>query len=151
MATKKPLCIYGGELEELRAGDSLSSVSDSNLKTLTNEDVTNSLAIGDAVYISSADKVKPAQADADSTSKVIGLAREAIASGGSASGSIQTDGVIAGLTGLVAGADYYLSTSVIGGITNTAPTTAGQYVVKIGRALSTTELEITIEPRIKLS
>jgi hypothetical protein len=45
-------------------------------------------------------------------------------------------------TGLTAGAIYYVSPSVAGGITATQPGTAGQFIQQIGVASSTTQLEI---------
>ena len=47
-------------------------------------------------------------------------------------------------SGLTAGADYYLSTSS-GGITATPPSGAGKYLVRVGRASSTTQLIVKIE------
>jgi hypothetical protein len=46
--------------------------------------------------------------------------------------------------GLTAGADYYLSTSS-GGITTTPLSGSGKYLVRVGRASSTTQLIVKIE------
>lgn len=56
-----------------------------------------------------------------------------------ASASVYLSGRITGLSGLTPGATYFLSTG--GGISTTAPTTAGNTWQEIGRAVSTTELE----------
>jgi hypothetical protein len=58
--------------------------------------------------------------------------------------------VLAGLTGLTAGATYYLSDDVAALLTATAPTAAGSYVVRVGIAISTTEIEINIQEPILL-
>lgn len=45
-----------------------------------------------------------------------------------------------GLSGLTAFAPYFLSASTPGAITTTPPTTTGTFVIKVGVALSTTEM-----------
>jgi hypothetical protein len=45
---------------------------------------------------------------------------------------------------------YYLSAAAAGKITATAPTTIGQFVARVGRAVSTTKMEIMIMPKVKL-
>jgi hypothetical protein len=148
MALRKPLVLVGGEIQQLQSGDTLSGpVAEVDEVTLTNGDV-GAHAIGDVVYIDAADDAKKAKADAAGTSKAIALATAAISA--AASGSYQTNGILAGLTGLTAGATYYLSAATAGAMTATAPSTVGQYVVKLGTAISTTELMIDIEPRILL-
>ena len=47
-------------------------------------------------------------------------------------------------SGLTTGADYYLSTGS-GGITTTPPSGDGEYLVRVGRASSTTQLIVKIE------
>jgi hypothetical protein len=51
---------------------------------------------------------------------------------------------------LTAGATYYLSSDVPGQLTIVAPTTSGQYVVLVGRAVSNLSLDIEIAPPIRL-
>ena len=48
-------------------------------------------------------------------------------------------------SGLTVGADYYLSNSSSGGITTTPPSGSGEYLVRVGRASSTTQLIVKIE------
>ena len=48
-------------------------------------------------------------------------------------------------SGLTRGSDYYLSGSSAGGITTTPPNASGQYLVRVGRASSTTQLIVKIE------
>jgi hypothetical protein len=55
------------------------------------------------------------------------------------------------MTGLDAGDHYFLSAASAGAITTTAPTGAGNYVVRLGEATSTTEFAIQLEPPILLS
>ena len=55
------------------------------------------------------------------------------------------------MTGLDAGDLYFLSPSTAGAITLTPPSSAGQAVVRLGEAATTTTLAIQIEPPIKLS
>lgn len=59
-------------------------------------------------------------------------------------------GVLAG-SAYNAGDIYYLSASSAGSITTIPPSTAGQYVVRVGEAASTSEFIIQLEPPIELS
>ena len=54
-------------------------------------------------------------------------------------------------SGLDQGDEYYLSAASAGSITKTAPTTASQYLTRIGEAAGSTELIIKLEPPILLS
>lgn len=61
--------------------------------------------------------------------------------------------VIRGLlatSGLDQGDDYYLSAASSGAITKTAPSTASQYLTRIGEAANSAQLIIKIEPPILL-
>lgn len=55
-------------------------------------------------------------------------------------GAFMEWGLVTGLTGLTAGDIYYLDPAVIGGITNTVPSTTGDQLRVIGYARSTTSL-----------
>ena len=48
-------------------------------------------------------------------------------------------------SGLTAGSDYYLSSSGSGGVVTTPPSGAGNYLVRVGRASSATQLIVKIE------
>jgi hypothetical protein len=115
------------------------------------------------VYNSAADTVKRAQANAKSTGAVVGLVYDAsIAS--AANGNIAQSGVLVGTTaqwdavvtgetgGLIFNAIYFLDSANVGKITTTVPTGAGTGVVntKVGRAISTTELELDIRDPLLL-
>lgn len=148
MASRKPIVLVNGEFQQLQPGDTLTGpFGEVDTVTLTNADV-GAHALGDVVYISGNDAAKKAQANAIGTKDAIAFAMGAIGAG--AAGSYQTDGILAGLAGLVANTIYYLSAATAGGMTSVAPTAAGQYVVRLGKAISTTELEINIERPILL-
>lgn len=55
------------------------------------------------------------------------------------------------ISGLNAGSHYFLSAGTPGAITTTPPSTAGQYVVRVGEAASASEFSIQLEPPILLS
>lgn len=142
MAARKPLVLVSGEIAQLPAGDSIAGpVSEVDVITLTNGDA-GAHALGDVVYISAADTGKKAKADATGTKDAIAFATGAVSS--AASGIYQSDGLITGLSGLTAGAVYYLSAATAGVMTTTAPSTTGQWVVRLGIAKSTTEFDIAI-------
>ena len=160
MAARKPLVIKDGQIQQIQSGDVLdAAISEVDLVSLQNENA-GSIVIGMPVYSSSAGQVDKAQANAVGTVEVIGLVSDtSIAT--AASGFIQTDGVltattgewdaVAGTTGgLTAGAIYYLSKDTAGNLTETAPTTASEFVLRVGKALSTTEMEISITQPVKL-
>ncbi len=54
-------------------------------------------------------------------------------------------------SGLDQGDEYYLSAASAGAITKTAPSSASQYLTRIGEAAGSTELIIKLEPPILLS
>lgn len=157
MAVQKPLVIIAGQIQQIPAGDTMSAASSEvDVISLT---AAATVVKGCPVYISVAGSFNKANAAAAGTAKVIGFAAEGITS--AAQGIIQTDGVlscttgewdaIAGTTGgLVAGTEYYLAASA-GLISSTAPSSSGAYVVKVGTAISTTELEITIGDSVLLA
>lgn len=148
MALRKPIVLVSGELQQLQSVDTLDAVvAEVERLTLTNGDAASHV-VGDCVYISAADTAKKAKADAVGTKDAIGFATTTIANG--VTGPYQTDGLLAGMSGLTAGAVYYLSAATAGLITSTAPSTLGQYVVRVGIAVSTTELLIGLERPILL-
>tara|TARA_R100001443_G_scaffold2348_1_gene7899 strand:+ start:411 stop:872 length:462 start_codon:yes stop_codon:yes gene_type:complete len=52
-------------------------------------------------------------------------------------------------SGLDAGELYFLSTGY-GGITSTAPSVSGQYLTRVGEAISSASLHVSLEPPIKV-
>ena len=160
MAKRKPLIINSGQIEQLQSGDTLDAIV-TEVDIVSRENSNGSpIVIGAPVYPDGNGSVDLAQADASGTVEVLGLVQEtSIAS--AASGYIQTDGVlvastgqwdaITGLTGgLVVPDVYWLDPSTAGKLTSTAPTSASQYVTRVGKALSTTEMEISISQPILL-
>jgi hypothetical protein len=148
MAVRKPIVLVGGELQQLQSGDTLyGQGNEVGVITLTNSDAA-ATAIGDVMYIFGSDALKKAKADAPGTSECFGFAMAVIAA--AATGAFQTDGIISGLSGLTPGAIYYLSAATAGLMTVTAPSTTGQTVVRLGKALSATEFEINIERGVLL-
>jgi hypothetical protein len=93
----------------------------------------------DVLYAPTSGHIALARADALATSKVIGIAVEDISS--SATGLYAVVGAVTSTGwGLTTNAIYYLSPTVAGGITSTAPTTIGQYVVPVGKASASSVL-----------
>lgn len=83
------------------------------------------------------------KADGSSYAKrAVGFVNAGITSG--ASGTVNFEGTVTGLTGLTAGVEYYLSNVTPGAITATPVTTSGHILQVVGTALSATEL--TFEP-----
>jgi hypothetical protein len=157
MAVQKPLVIINGQIQQIPSGDTMSAASSEvDVISLT---ATATVVKGCPVYIDAAGSFNKANAAAVGTAKVIGFAAAGISA--AASGIIQTDGILACTTGewdavagttggLAAGTEYYLASSA-GLISSTAPSGAGNYVVKVGTAISTTELEISIGDSVKLA
>ncbi len=161
MALRKPVVINAGSYQQLQAGDTLDAPAiaggDTVIQTNGN---AGSLVIGTPVYISANDTVDKAQANATATASVIGLvSATSIANG--ATGTIQLNGVLAATTaqwdtafgttgGLTKNVVYFLSAATAGLGAATAPSAVGQLVVRIGTAISTTELFINIQPPILL-
>ena len=160
MAQRKPLVMVNGQVQQLQSGDTLDAVTtEVDLVSRTNNNA-GSIVIGAPVYPDGNGTVDEAQANASGTVQVLGLVQDTSIAA-AASGYIITDGIltattgqwdaVAGTTGgLTAGTVYYLDPSTAGMITATAPTTVGQYVVRLGVALSTTELEISIQQPVLL-
>ena len=151
MAVQKPLVVINGQIQQIPSGDTLSAAS-SEVDVISKlNDNAGAITIGMPVYVKSNGAVDKASAGAAGTRQVLGLVKDASISA-AASGFIQTDGVLSssdwtavvGTTTLTAGSMYYLSTTA-GQLTATAPTGAGNYVCKVGIAISTTEIEITTD------
>lgn len=154
MAIQKPLVIINGQVQQIPAGDTLAAASSEvDVVAVTNTNA-GSIVIGTPVYVSASGSVNKAAAGAAGTTRVLGLVKDASIAA-AAFGFVQTDGILAATAaewdavagtvgGLVAGTSYYLSTTA-GLLTAAAPTGAGQYVMRVGMAVSTTEFEITTE------
>lgn len=148
MAVQKPLVIVNGQIQQIPSGDTLSAAaSEVDVVSKLNDNI-GAITVGMPVYVKANGAVDKAAATASGTSKVLGLVQAASVSA-SASGFIQTDGIIAsadwtdvvGTATLTAGAKYFLSETA-GMLTLTAPTSSGSFVMCVGIAISTTEFEI---------
>ena len=160
MALRKPLVMVNGDIKQIPSGDTLDApVSEVDVVSLTNGG-GSAAVIGTPVYISAANSFQNARANASGTCDVVGLVKDSSIAA-SASGSVQTDGVftatttewdaVAGTTGgLTPGTTYFLSAATAGRITATAPTNSGEFVTRLGKAISTTSLELSIHPPIGL-
>jgi hypothetical protein len=160
MTLRKPLVIISGQIQQLAAADTLDAlVSEKDMLSLSNGEAS-AIVIGTPVYVSASATCRKAQANAAGTTFAIGLVAT-VSVAAAALGSVQSDGVltattaqwdaVAGTTGgLAFGTLYFVDAANAGKITATATTTAGQDVAPIGRALSATDLEITIAPTILL-
>jgi hypothetical protein len=159
MATRKPLVIVGGQIEQLQSGDTLSGPF-AEIEGLSQTSAeAGGIIIGSPVYSSAVNTVKKAQANASGTAKVLGFITASIVTTGT--GTVQTAGVIAATTGewdTIAGTTgglafntlYFLSKDTAGKITSVAPSAVGELVVELGLAISTTELVINIKRPILL-
>lgn len=161
MALKIPLVLTSGQIQQLQAGDSLNaSCNEVDVVSMTNANA-GAVVICAPVYVAAAGTFDKAQANAAATTEILGLVATSPSIAIAGSGNIQTDGIltattaqwdaVAGTTGgLVAGTVYYVSAATAGLLTATAPSAAGQFVIRVGIALSTLDLDITVTPPIKL-
>lgn len=126
--------------------------------TLTNS-TGGTIPPGTPVYASAAGVLSKSKADASATADVDCLAFDSIANATSGQGqsvgfmtltTAQWDAVTGQTGGLTANAHYYLDPATAGKITTTVPTTVGQFLVHIGRAISTTQMRLLIQPPIGL-
>ena len=110
------------------------------------EDVTQ----GDAVYSRASDGFigKAIANDTEQKAQVAGFAETTKSSGSEV--RVLTRGIIA-TSGLDTGDLYFLSAASAGSIVTTPPSTAGQFVTRVGEAGSTGQFIIKVEPPIKLS
>ncbi len=160
MASRKPLVIVNGQIEQIQSGDTLNATVSTNDSISLTNDESGAVVICTPVYIDANDGYKKAKANASGTTNVIGLQVDAsVAAAGT--GSIQTDGVFTATTGqwdtitggsggLTAGARYYLDAATAGKLTSTPTTTVSQFVAPVGIAISTTEMWIDIGSTVLL-
>jgi len=106
------------------------------------------LTTNDAVYVSigagdggrTAGSVYKLDATNSNRMEFIGLVTQTVLSGAAA--TVQLVGELSGFTGLTTGQPIYASVTTSGATQNTAPTTAGQWVIQLGLAISATKLAI---------
>jgi len=159
MALKKPVVLNSGQFELLQSGDTLDALSSEQGLIVTNANA-GAIVIGTPVYITTNDTVDKAKADAVGTVECIGL-MQATSTASSSTGFCQTEGILDATTGqwdavtggsggLTAGTIYYVSEATAGMLTSTAPSTTGQFIKQVGIALSTTEMKLQSNRRVKL-
>ena len=132
------------DLKETMAGQQTYSVVGYQCEVFEN------VVQGEALYCRASDgKVGKAIAnDTFDKALVAGFAQTTKSTGQSV--NVIVRGLLA-TSGLDEGDEYYLSAASAGSITKTAPTTASQYLTRIGEAAGSTELIIKLEPPILLS
>lgn len=115
---------------------SASSSSEANAHTFTDASLygLSAIAAGKIVYLNGSTWAY-AQANAQGSSAYAGVVQTVNAG---VSTVVVQNGLITGLSGLTAGTWYYLSDTVAGGYTSTAPTTPGTYQQRVFLALTTT-------------
>jgi hypothetical protein len=97
------------------------------------------LAAGDLVYVTATGTVAKADASASNASKTaVGFVLTAVTNGNPA--TVYLEGINDSLSGLTVGSRYFLSGTTAGGITATAPSTAGHVVQLVGVAVSANSL-----------
>lgn len=109
------------------------------------------VASGDALYMRTPDgQVGKAIAnDTQEKATVVGFADDAAGSGEEV--RVLVAGILDHPGALSVGEIHFLSAATAGEITATAPSSAGEYVTRVGEASETIELTIQIEPPILLS
>ena len=161
MATRTPLVLVNGQIQQLQVGDQIVvAAATYDARTATNGEASTALTAGMPVYTAAAGSVKRAQANAAATAGVSGIwldaSTAAAGNGNYAAGgvavctTVQWDAVTGQTGGLTAGALYFLDPATAGKLTTTAPTTVGQLVTCVGRALSATDLEFDVQLPILL-
>ena len=162
MAARRPLVLVDLETSQLPLGDTLDAVVNGLGIELVNESATN---LGRCVPVcpgtgQGAGGFQPARANDLGTARVIGLIG-AIQIGPGASGLIVSFGNLQATTaewnavtgqnsGLTPGAVYYLSDVVPFRLATNPPLTTGDFVTRIGQALTPTVMFLNIQPPIGL-
>lgn len=160
MVARRPLVLIDGQFAQLPAADTIDAPSSEVDVLVINNGGVSAAPICSPVYISGSGAFGLARANAGATEAAIGLVKDASVAA-AANGAIQTDGlftattgewdaVTGGTGGLTPGSVYFLSSATAGRITTTAPSASGSYVRPLGRAISETAFEITIQPSILL-
>lgn len=140
-----------GEIVALDGSGRLdSSVMPVGIGADTNAVTTSeALAAGDLVNIHASTGAKARKGDATAAGKkAVGFVLASVSSGASA--TVYFEGTITGLTGLTAGAEYFLGTTP-GVPTATPPTSSGNVIQSIGYATSTTTINFEPGPAIVLA
>ena len=125
-----------GDTGQLIIGDDAPSSDHTATGIVITMTALTGLAIGEAVYIDSNGKLDETDADAAGTMPAIGVALEANSSGSDAEVKILLQGIFRDDTyNFTPGADLFIGTN-LGEITATAPSGTGDFVQKVGVALT---------------
>ena len=100
----------------------------------------NTFAIGNWLYLNGSTYAL-AKADSANTASVVGI----VSAASSTQFTLTTSGLVAGLSGLTVGANYFLSPTTSGAITTTEPTTTGYVSAPVGIATSATSIQVAID------
>ncbi len=107
------------------------------------------MPLGAVVYFQNDNKAYKAKADADATSLVAGFCDRAASADDAI--NVVPIGVVTNVAwALTAGTQYYLSPTVAGEFTSTAPTAVGQVVVSVGMASAPTIMAVNVLTKVKL-
>lgn len=153
---RKPLILVNGEFRQIygSGADTLVNGDDAPFvlykASLTNQEAT-ALVAGEVVYIFGNGTVKRAKADNIITAQAQYITPVGGVAAG-ASGFFISFGLAVQTASGSGGVTLFLSPTTAGAMTSTCPTTAGQYIVKLGRVTTaSTEMEFNPEPPILLS
>ena len=139
-------------------GSSVSSSAESTTSSLTNNQ-GSTVVIGRVVYADTSGTFKLAQSNALATRKPLGLVAD-VSVANAASGNVVTAGVLTASTaqwdaitgqsgGLTTDAYYYLSGATAGALTTSPPATG--WLVRVGKALSTTKMQVLNQSPIRMT
>lgn len=128
--------------DAVEPADYSSSVTGDN--TIENATCDSSVYVGAIVRVSGG-VILNAQANNSTNSRAIGIC---VSKSDATTCNVLTTGYTSSiLSGLSSGANYFLSSTVAGALTTTAPTAAGEVHILIGRAYNATQLILRIGPQ----
>jgi hypothetical protein len=162
MPLRKPIVLIGADQYQIPAGDTLNAVALAIGAELVNNSASNQIIctpICPGIGAGSGG-FQPARANAIGTSRVLGLI-SALQIGPGASGNClqvglltasiaQWNAITSGNAGLIPGAEYFLSAVLAARLTTIPPDRSGDFVVRIGQALTPTLLFVNPHPPIGL-
>lgn len=165
-SARKPLVLdENNEIQQLQSGDTLAAtIAGGDVYNLKNTSGSTMIE-GTAVYAHTvAGEVKISTAEDNSPiekARTLGLVVQTYGIANNATGAIHLGGPMSLPTttwdpltgdtgGLTPGKVYFLKSESSGAITKIPPTGPGEWVVRIGTAISTTTLMVNIQPPIKL-
>lgn len=130
--------------------NSAGKIDDTMLPTDSTNSITSSESLTAPalvnVHNSTGPKVRYADASAaNAAKKAVGFIVDSVATATPVNVYFDEGAIIPGFTGLTPGADYFLSDTTPGGVTNTPVTAAGRILQKVGQAVSATELKFSPE------